>query len=130
MYKRINKKLKIYKNICKFINLLVRLITILILALFFYFLQKNNSSINLKNNNIISNVIEKPKLQTYENDGDVILVVGDKAEIEKDKINVYNLKVDSNFLTGFSNVVNIINDGDEIIFNDRPMIIFYNEKDN
>ncbi len=128
MYKKTNKKLKFYKNIIRYINFLSRLIVVLILITFLYLLQKNINDNGLKNNDIIINIMESPKLQTYENDGDIVSVIGDKAEIMEDKIKIYNLNMKSDFLVGSAEIVDIVDNGEEVILKNRPTIIFYNEK--
>ncbi len=128
MYKKANKKLKFYKNIIRYINFLSRLIVVLILTIFLYLLQKNINDNGLKNNDIIINIMESPKLQTYENDGDIVSVIGDKAEIMEDKIKIYNLNMKSDFLVGSAEIVDITDNGEEVILKNRPTIIFYNEK--
>lgn len=128
MYTKINKKLEIYKRASNIINFIARLLIILILTAILYIIQKNSNSNVLNENFVILNIIEKPKLQISEKDGDIIFIAGDKAEVTNNDIKIYNMNINSDTLKGSAKIVDITNNGDKIILKNRPIITFYNLK--
>lgn len=128
MYTKINKKLEIYKNASKIISFITRLLIVVIPVTILYLVQKNTSNDVLNENFVILNIIEKPKLQAYENDGDIISIIGDKAEVINNDIKIYNISIKSNILKSSAKIVDIINNGDKIILKNRPTMVFYNPK--
>lgn len=128
MYERINKKLKIYKSISNIVNFTTRLLVVLTLIIFLYLLQNSNNSDILNENFVISNIIEKPKIQIYENNRDIISIVGDKAEVTNNDVKIYNMSIKSDTLESFAKIVDVIDDGDEIVLKNRPVMVFYNLK--
>lgn len=128
MYKKINNRLKLFKHIVFFANITVVIAILFIFYLLFsiYFIQNTNNS-NTKNIFLISNIIEKPKLQTYDKNGNLVLTTADKANILENGIKAFDVKIVSKTIKLSSDIVKLDSNSDEIIFKNRPTIIFYRD---
>ena len=89
------------------------------------FINKINK-IYSNNININTNLIVKPIIQFNDENNNLTFIVSTDGTISSnfDKITLNNVKINNDFFEAFSKKV--IYENDEIIFKDRPNILFYN----
>lgn len=134
MYKKICKKLFIYR--CLFLLLrIVLLISCFLMLLFILWRLFVNFGIshNTINEYINIELIEKPILQINNEHNDLIYITSSDATVKNsyNDIVLNNVNISSDFVNGLSKIIIFNGDTDEILMEDRPELVFYNiKKDN
>lgn len=134
MYKKICKKLFIYK--CLFLLLrIVLLISCFLILLFIFWRVFVNFGISHNTTNEYVNIelIEKPILQINNEHNDLIYIISSDATVKNsyNDIVLNNVNISSDFVNGLSKTIIFNGDTDEILMKDRPELVFYNiKKDN
>ena len=127
MYSKIIRKSYFFKYIFLFLKYMFVLFLIFLFYIFFkvIFINKINK-IYSNNININTNLIVKPIIQFNDENNNLTFIVSTDGIISSnfDKITLNNVKINNDFFEAFSKKV--IYENDEIIFKDRPNILFYN----
>lgn len=128
-YKHIIKKNVFFKYLFLFLRYLFIVFFIFLLYLFFktVFIVKINK-LYMNNIKINTELIINPEIQFNDEDNNLTFIVSTDGLINEDfnKITLHNVNIKNDFFEAFSKKV--IYENDEIIFKDRPNILFYNNK--
>ena len=129
MYSKIIRKSLIFKYIFLLLKYMLFLFVIFLFYIFFkiIFVNKINKIYSNKIN-INTNLIVRPIIQFNDEDNNLTFIVSTDGLVSDDfdKITLNNVKINNDFFEAFSKKV--IYENDEIIFKDRPNILFYNNK--
>lgn len=129
MYKKICKKLLIYKYLFLLLRVVLLINCFLILLFIVWKLFVNfNISHNTTNEYINIELIEKPILQINNEHNDLIYITSSDAIVKNsyNDIILNNVSISSDFVNGLSKTIIFNGNTDEILMKDRPELIFYN----
>lgn len=126
-YRHIIKKNILFKYLFLFLRYLFIVFFIFLLYLFFktIFIVKINK-LYMDNIKINTELIINPEIQLNDEDNNLTFIVSTDGLINEDfnKITLHNVNIKNDFFEAFSKKV--IYENDEIIFKERPSILFYN----
>jgi len=130
LYKKINKNISFLKNLYKIFTVLSAILFIYIILDMY---SKSKTSINFTDDSKSSTkdrVIINPKMQLEPNSDDFHIVISDKGiwDIEKDEVELYNVKVDSTLGIITSDNLTIKDDNMLLEFRGNPVFTLNLEK--
>lgn len=129
MYKKICRKLFIYKCLFTLLKTILCLNCVVILLFILWRIVVNfNISHNTMDDYINTEIVERPILQINNDENDLIYITSTDAVVKDsyDNITLNNVNVNSDFINGTSKTIIFNGNTDEILMKDRPQLIFYN----
>jgi len=130
LYKKINKKIIVLKTLYKFFISLSILIFIYIIIDMYSKSQTRISFMRNDSTDKRDRLIHNPRMQLEPNKDDFHYIIADKGiwNIDKDEVDLYNVKADSTLGTITSNFVKVKDKNTLLEFRGNPVFTLYFEK--